>query len=53
MASQISKNEKQTEEGVEGGMSRRPVSFGRMRGGLCSQMRSRKLFAKLYILEYI
>ena len=38
-----------TEEGVEGGMSRRPVSFGRMRGGLCSQMGSRKCLLK-YIL---
>ena len=35
MASQISKIGKiKTEEGVEGGMSRRPDSFGRMRGGL-------------------
>ena len=51
MASQISKIK--TEEGVEGGISRRPVSFGRMRGGLCSQMGSRKLFAKIYCLEYI
>jgi hypothetical protein len=35
MASQISKIGKiKTEEGVEGGMSRRPDSFGKMRGGL-------------------
>lgn len=35
MASQISKIGKiKTEEGVKGGMSRRPDSFGRMRGGL-------------------
>jgi hypothetical protein len=54
MASQISKIEKiKTEEGVEGGISRRPDSFGRMRGGLCSQMGSRKLFAKIFFLEYI
>ena len=52
MASQISKIEKKikTEEGVEGGTSRRPVSFGRMRGGRCSQMGSRTLFAKIFFL---
>ena len=54
MASQISKTEKLiTEEGVEGDMSRRPDSFGMMRGGRCSQMGSLKLFAKIYFLEYI
>jgi hypothetical protein len=52
MASQISKIEKKlkkTEEGIEGGMSRRPNSFVRMRGSLCSQMGSRKLFAKIFV----
>jgi hypothetical protein len=54
MASEISKIEKKkkkTEERVEGGMSRRPNSFGRMRGSLCSQMGSRKLFAKIFFLN--
>jgi hypothetical protein len=51
MASQISKIEKKikTEEGVKGVMSRRLDSFGRMRGGLCSQIGSRKLFAKIFV----
>ena len=50
MASQISKIEKKikTEEGVKGVMSRRLDSFGRMRGGLSSQMGSQKLFTTIF-----